>query len=186
MSDSYAHPTALVESELGAGTRVWAFSHVMKDVHIGQNCNVGSHCFIEAGVHIADNVTLKNNNMVFAGVTLEEGVFVGSGVTFTNDRYPRSPRLESAAALYETDDWFLSTQVGRGASLGAAAIILAGVTIGEYSLVAAGALITKDVPAHALVMGHPAVVSAWVCTCAQTRAATKEGLRCEQCGYGLS
>lgn len=179
------HSTALVETDVGEGTRVWAFSHIMKDVLVGRNCNIGSHCFIEAGASIGDNVTLKNNNMVFAGVTLKEGVFVGSGVTFTNDRYPRSPRLQSAKSIYETNDWFLTTTVERGASLGAASIVLAGISVGEYSLVAAGALVTRDVPAHALVMGQPAVITAWVCRCAQTKALSKEELRCEICGYGL-
>jgi len=94
MDESYIHPSALVETkQIGKGTRIWAFSHVMDDVVIGTNCNIGDHCFIESGVTIGDNVTIKNANEIWDGVRLMDGVFVGPHVTFTNDLYPRSPRL---------------------------------------------------------------------------------------------
>ena len=103
------HPAALVETDdIGAGTRVWAFAHVMRGARVGSNCNVGDHAFVEAGAVVGNNVTLKNNVCVWAGVTLEDDVFVGPNATFTNDRYPRSPRMPEAAARYETPERWLS------------------------------------------------------------------------------
>ena len=101
---------------------------------IGENCNVGDHCFIEAGAVVGNHVTIKNGNMIWEGVTLEDGVFVGPGVCLTNDRYPRSARLPQACERYQDRNWLVPTRVKTGASLGAAAVILGGVTIGEYAL----------------------------------------------------
>ena len=119
MSDQMYHPAALVESDdIGTGTRVWAFAHVMRGARIGSNCNIGDHAFVEAGGVVGDNVTIENNVCVWAGVSLEEGVFVGPNATFTNDRYPRSPRMQEAAARYETPErWLARTIVERGAQL---------------------------------------------------------------------
>ena len=123
----FAHPTALVESkQIGQGTRVWAFAHVMEDVSIGENCNIGDHCFVEAGARIGNNVTIKNGNMIWEGITLEDGVFVGPSVHFTNDLYPRSPRMPEARARYDTKAWLLPTTIKKGASLGAGSAILPG------------------------------------------------------------
>ena len=128
----FLHSLALVETEqIGPGTRIWAFTHVMQGVSIGADCNIGENSFIESGVVIGDNVTIKNGNMLWEGVTLENGVFVGPQVTFTNDLYPRSPRLRQAKARYADRNWLAATLVKQGATLGAGAIILAGVTIGE-------------------------------------------------------
>lgn len=166
MQDVFVHPTALVESEtIGVGTRVWAMVHILKGAVIGSSCNIGDHTFIESGVVIGNDVTIKNGNMVWEGVTLEDGVFVGPHVFFTNDRYPRSPRNEVARHRYESRDWLVETRVRRGASLGAAAVLLPGVTVGAYAMVGAGAVVTRDVAPHALVVGNPARWHAWVCCC---------------------
>lgn len=166
MPNIFVHPNALVETEeIGEGTRIWAFAHVMKEVSIGTNCNIGDHCFIEAGVSIGNNVTIKNGNMIWAGVQLEDGVFVGPHVSFTNDLYPRSPRLAQAHKRYGNSSWQLPTIIRRGATLGAGAVILAGHVIGEFSMVGAGAVVTKDVPGYALVIGNPARAHGWVCQC---------------------
>jgi acetyltransferase-like isoleucine patch superfamily enzyme len=166
--DIYIHPTALVESDtIGEGTRIWAFVHVMKDAPIGANCNIGDHTFVESGAAIGNGVTIKNGNMIWEGVTLEDGVFVGPHAFFTNDLYPRSARLPEAAARYETHDWLALTRVKRGASIGAAAVIIAGTAVGEYAMIGAGAVVTRDVPPHALMVGNPARRVGWVCACGE-------------------
>jgi acetyltransferase-like isoleucine patch superfamily enzyme len=168
MDKVFVHPTALVETQqIGQGTRIWAYTHVMKHVPIGASCNIGDHCFIESGAVVGNEVTVKNGNMIWEGVTLEDGVFVGPSVTFTNDRYPRSPRLPQARERYSSRGWLLPTLVRRGASLGAGAVMLAGITVGEFAMVGAGAVVTRDVPAYALVVGSPARVRGWVCQCGQ-------------------
>jgi acetyltransferase-like isoleucine patch superfamily enzyme len=164
--DIYIHPTALVETtHLGEGTRVWALAHILKGATVGKNCNIGDHCFIESGVVIGDNVTIKNGNMLWEGVTLEAGVFVGPHVFFTNDLYPRSARHPAVGNRYENRDWLVPTLVKEGASLGAGCIIIAGVTIGKFAMVGAGALITRNVPPHALILGNPPYQRGWVCRC---------------------
>jgi acetyltransferase-like isoleucine patch superfamily enzyme len=183
MERVYVHPTAIVETEqVGRGTRIWAFVHILKGASIGENCNVGDHCFIESGVNVGNNVTIKNGNMIWDGVTLEDGVFVGPQVFFTNDRYPRSPRLPQAKGRYSSTEWLLCTLVRQGASLGAGATILAGTTIGEFSMIGAGAVVTADVPAYALVVGNPARMQGWVCQCGQPLRFGKRVASCDHCG----
>jgi acetyltransferase-like isoleucine patch superfamily enzyme len=166
MADFFVHSTAIVDSEqIGAGTRIWAFSHVLKGAVIGEQCNIGDHCFIEGGAIIGSRVTMKNSNMVWEGVTIADGAFIGPHVFFTNDLYPRSPRLQEAAHRYENHGWLSETHIGYGASLGAAAVILAGITVGEFATIGAGAVISKDVAAHALMVGNPARQIGWVCRC---------------------
>jgi len=166
MEDIYTHPTALVETmTIGRGTRIWAMTHILKNVSIGTGCNIGDHCFIESGVVIGNNVTIKNGNMIWEGVTLEDGVFVGPHVFFTNDRYPRSPRHGPAQTRYETHDWLIPTLVCEGASLGAGSVLLPGIIIGAYATIGAGAVVTRNVPSHALVIGNPARFHGWVCRC---------------------
>jgi len=169
MTPPFIHHTALVETDaIGENTRVWAYTHILAGARIGQNCNIGDHCFIEGGVSIGDNTTIKNGNMIWEGVSLEEGIFVGPHVFFTNDLYPRSPRLPQASPRYHhKENWLRPTLIKRGASLGAGAVILAGVTVGEYAMVGAGAVVSRDVPAYALVKGNPARVCGWVCQCGQ-------------------
>jgi len=161
---------------------VWAFAHVLPGATIGKRCNIGDHCFIESGVVVGDNVTVKNGCMLWDGVTIEAGVFIGPGVVFTNDRHPRSPRLADAADRYAGRGWLAETVVRTGASIGAGAVILPGLSIGEYAMVAAGAVVTKDVAAFSIVMGNPAAAVGWVCRCG-TRLRVEEGRAvCGACG----
>ena len=183
----YIHPQALVETEMiGPGTRIWAFTHVSEGAVVGANCNVGSHCYLESGVIVGDGVTIKNGNYVWTGVTICDGAFIGPQVVFTNDLHPRSPRLPHAASRYSSQAWLSPTMVGEGASIGAGAVILAGISLNKFCMVAAGAIVTKTVPAHALVIGLPARVAGWVCCCGeklnfdQMRDTTAH---CEHCSY---
>jgi len=177
---TFVHPTALCETnQLGAGTRVWAFAHIMDGATIGQACNICDRTFIEGGANIGDRVTIKNNVLIWDGVTIEDDVFVGPAVVFTNDRHPRSARMSEVTTRYaQKENWQQSTLVKRGASIGAGAIILCGLSIGEYASIAAGSVITKDVPAHSLIIGHPGKPAGWVCKCGIT---LDNNLKCPSC-----
>src|SRR4030042_6081544 len=145
--NSFIHPKALVDSErIGDGTRIWAFAHVMKGARIGSGCNVGEHCFIENDVIIGDRVVIKNGISVWDGVTVEDGAFLGPHMIFTNDLEPRSGFPKG----------LVRTLVKKGATIGAGAIIICGITIGENAMIGAGSVVTKDVPGSALVYGNPA------------------------------
>jgi acetyltransferase-like isoleucine patch superfamily enzyme len=183
MKNVYIHPMALVETEaIGEGTRIWAFTHVAKDVSIGGYCNVGEHCFLETGAVIGNYVTIKNGNELWDGITLADGVFVGPNVSFTNDLCPRSPRLEQAARRYKDHDWLLPTMVLQGASIGAGAVILPGHTVGEFAMIGAGSVVTHDVPPYALVFGAPARLAGWVCQCGARLRFSGSLASCECCG----
>jgi acetyltransferase-like isoleucine patch superfamily enzyme len=144
----YVHPQGLCEApNVGSGTRIWAFAHVLPQAVIGADCNICDHVFVENDVVVGDRVTVKCGVQLWDGIRLEDDVFVGPNATFTNDRMPRSK-------VYPAE--FLKTVVRRGASIGANATILPGLTIGERSLVAAGSVVTHDVPARVLVRGSPA------------------------------
>ncbi len=176
----YVHPQALCEAAVGAGTRVWAFAHVMSGAIVGTECNIGEHAFIESGARIGNRVTVKNGAMVFYGVTIADEVFIGPDVVFTNDRTPRSPRVREVQEHYaQARNWLTPTFVGRGASLGAGVVVVAGVTIGAFAMVGAGAVVTKDIPSHCLVVGQPAKPLGWVCACG-TRVT--DAAPCERCG----
>jgi UDP-2-acetamido-3-amino-2,3-dideoxy-glucuronate N-acetyltransferase len=150
----FTHPESRVESgEVGVGTRVWAFAHILKGARIGANCNICDHTFVEGGAVVGDRVTLKCGVQLWDGVTLEDDVFVGPNATFTNDPFPRSGQRPAA---------FTRTLVRRGASIGANATLLPGVTVGAEAMVGAGAVVTRDVPPRAIVMGNPAVVTGFV------------------------
>lgn len=158
----FVHPMGLCESDtVGPRTRVWAFAHVLPGAVIGADCNICDHAFIEGGAVIGDRVTVKNAVLVWDRVTVEDEVFLGPNMVFTNDLRPR-------AAHRTGREGFLPTLVRRGATIGANATVVCGVTIGEHAFVAAGAVVARDVPAHALVAGNPARRLAWACTCGQT------------------
>jgi len=184
MTERYFHPAALVESDqIGSGTRVWAFAHVMAGARIGRNCNVGDHAFVETGAVVGDNVTLKNNVCVWLGVTLEDDVFVGPNASFTNDRHPRSPRMPQVRGRYERPEgWLLPTVVERGVSIGANATILPGLRLGRYSMIGAGAVVTADVPPFALVVGSAARQIADLCRCGHKLTGDYRSAKCGECG----
>jgi UDP-2-acetamido-3-amino-2,3-dideoxy-glucuronate N-acetyltransferase len=144
-SEPFVHRLAdCLCTAIGAGSKVWQFTVVLAGARIGAHCNINSHCFIENDVVIGDNVTVKCGNYLWDGLTLEDDVFIGPNVTFANDRYPRSKQYPAA---------FDRTVVKKGASIGAGAVILPGLTIGEGAMVGAGAVVAKDVPAHSVVRG---------------------------------
>lgn len=146
------HPLADVKSvDIGVGTQIWQYSVVLDNVIIGRNCNIGSHVFIESGVIIGNNVTIKNGSMLFTGLIVQDNVFIGPNVTFTNTKFPKSRRSKSKLNIdYPT------TLVKTGAAIGGGAVILPGLTIGEKSLVGAGAVVTKSVEDGSTVYGSPA------------------------------
>lgn len=149
----YVHPNALVESDdIGKDTRIWAFAHVLKNVKIGDDCNLCDYVFVESDVTIGNRVTIKNGISVWAGVTIEDDVFLGPNCVLTNDLYPRSKGYSEQ----------VTTLIKKGASIGANATIICGNTLGKYSMVGAGAVVTKDIPDFALVIGNPAKFKYWV------------------------
>jgi len=156
VSKYFVHPQGLCEStQIGSGTRVWAFAHVLPGAVVGRDCNLCDHTFIENDVVLGDRVTLKCGVQLWDGLRLEDDVFVGPNATFTNDHFPRSKQRPSQ---------FLKTVVSRGASIGANATILPGVAIGQNAMVGAGAVVTHDVPANAIVVGNPARIVGYVDT----------------------
>lgn len=185
--DVLVHPAALVETDdIGVGTRIWAFAHILAGASIGRDCSIGDHCFIEGGARVGHGVTVKNGAMIWDGVTLEDGVFVGPGAVFTNDLRPRSPRGAGTAARYEDSEWLATTVVRRGASIGARAVILADLEIGAFAMVGAGAVVVGDVPSHALVVGTPARRLGWVCSCGGRLPEGDGRWRCADCGRSFS
>lgn len=155
----FVHETAVIDQpcEIGVGTRIWHFSHVMKNARIGENCTIGQNVFIANGVIVGNNVKIQNNVSLYTGVTLEDDVFCGPSMVFTNVINPRS----HISRRHE----YRRTLVKKGATLGANCTIVCGVTIGRYAFIGAGAVVTKDVPDYALVVGVPARIVGWVCQC---------------------
>ena len=175
MTKPYIHETAVVDkgAKIGAGTKVWHFCHVMPGAVIGRRCTLGQNVVVMNGTTIGDNVKIQNNVSVYEGVTLEDDVFCGPSMVFTNVMNPRSeiPRMEELK----------TTWVKRGATLGANCTIVCGVTIGRYAFVGAGAIVTRDVADHALVMGNPARQKGWMCRCGVKIKVTKGRAHCTSC-----
>ena len=163
------HPTAEVEegAQIGEGTRIWHHAHVRTGATIGANCILGYGVYVDAGVRIGDNCKLQNRVSVYQGVTIEDGVFVGPHVAFTNDKHPRA--ITPDGHLSTDDDWAVSPIIVRsGASIGAGAVILPGVTLGNWCLVGAGAVVSRNVPDHGIVTGNPARLKGYACKCGHT------------------
>ncbi len=157
----FIHARAFCEStDIGAGTRVWAFAHVMKGAKVGEDCNLCDHSFIESGAVLGNRVTVKNAVLVWDKVTIEDDVFLGPNMVFTNDMNPR-------VAFKKAPDKFLPTRVKSGSSIGANATIVCGVTLHENSFVGAGSVVIRDVPAYAMVVGNPARRIGWMCACGE-------------------
>lgn len=170
----FAHETAVIDSgaRIGAGTKIWHFSHISSGAEIGEGCSFGQNVFVANGVRIGNGVKVQNNVSIYEGVTLEDYVFCGPSMVFTNVRAPRS------AFPRNTSDDYAPTRVKYGASIGANATVVCGTTIGEWAFVAAGAVITKDVPAHALMAGVPARHVGWACQCGETLPSEAGTSRC--------
>jgi acetyltransferase-like isoleucine patch superfamily enzyme len=163
------HPTSDVQSKkIGADTVIWQYTIVLPGATIGNNCNINSYCFIENDVLIGDNVTIKCGVYIWDGITIEDNVHIGPNVTFTNDLYPRSKHNFEIS----------KTVVKHGASVGANATIIAGITIGEFALIGAGSVVTKIIPNNTLWTGNPARQKAYVCNCGQK---LDEAFHCKQC-----
>jgi UDP-2-acetamido-3-amino-2,3-dideoxy-glucuronate N-acetyltransferase len=156
MSDYFRHETAVVDSgaEIGPGTKIWHFAHVLSGSRIGANCNLGQNVMVGPNVHIGNGCKIQNNVAVYEGVTLEDDVFCGPSMVFTNVLLPRAHVSRRAE--------FLATRIKRGASIGANATIVCGHTVGEYAMIGAGAVVTRDVPDFALMIGTPARRIGWV------------------------
>jgi len=156
MSDYFVHESSYVDQpcEIGAGTKIWHFSHVMTGARIGERCNIGQNVNIDRGVVIGHNVKIQNNVSIYTGTVIEDDVFLGPSCVLTNVTNPRSQ--VNRHSLYET------TRLRRGCSVGANATIVCGITIGRYAFIGAGAVVTKDVPDYALVLGNPARVRGWM------------------------
>lgn len=181
MKKFFSHKKAIVDSpHVGRGTRIWAFSHVMDGVELGSDCNIGEQVFIESGAVVGDRVTVKNGVKIWDGVVVESDVFIGPDAVFTNDKYPRSPRSPAAGDRYATKGWRVKTVIKEGASIGANATILCGLTIGRFATVGAGAVVTESVPDFALVGGNPAKYLGAVCRCGRPlgRSGTRKCLNC--------
>lgn len=170
------HPTAEVEdgARLGEGSRVWHHAHVMPGARIGRRCSLGQNVFVGKGVRIGDDVKIQNNVSVYEGVTLEDGVFCGPSMVFTNVFNPRSE--------IERKDEYRTTLVRRGATFGANSTILCGITVGTYAFVGAGAVVTRNVPDYALVVGNPARQTGWMCVCGLRLPGKRREPSCETCG----
>jgi len=157
----FVHPSSCIDRDvsIGDGTRIWHFCHVMPGARIGRNCNLGQNVFIARNVTIGNNVKIQNNVSVYEGVTLESDVFVGPSAVFTNVLTPRSAFPRNKPHDYQ------KTLVRRGATIGANATIVCGTTIGEYAFIGMGAVLTRDAPDYALMLGVPARVTGWACEC---------------------
>jgi UDP-2-acetamido-3-amino-2,3-dideoxy-glucuronate N-acetyltransferase len=189
VNDNQVDETARVDpgAEVGAGTRIWHFSHVMAGARIGRGCMLGQNVFVAAGAIVGDGVKIQNNVSIYEGVTLEDGVFCGPSTVFTNVVTPRSHVSRRRA--------FARTIVRQGATIGANSTLLCGLEIGRFAFIGAGAVVTRDVPAFALVVGNPARHVGWACACgvrlgARRATDARDGvarpLACEACGAGYT
>ncbi|MCL4267989.1 MAG: N-acetyltransferase [Anaerolineales bacterium] len=176
MADYFVHESSYVDAgaEIGMGTKIWHFCHVMPRAKIGERCNIGQNVLVSSDVTIGTNVKIQNNVSLYTGVIVEDDVFLGPSMVFTNVINPRSH--VSRKEEYKT------TLVKKGASIGANATIVCGTTLGQYCFIGAGAVVTKDVPDYALAYGNPARVCGWVCQCGEQLDFENDHAICSRCG----
>ncbi|MEO8400903.1 MAG: acyltransferase [Gammaproteobacteria bacterium] len=176
MIDSSAkiHSHALIEENvsIGANTRVWAFAHILPGVTVGSDCNICDHTLIENNVSLGNRVTVKSGVYIWSGIEIEDDVFIGPCVAFTNDKRPRSRQQVE----------YPKTHLLQGCSIGANSTLLPGITIGNWSMVGAGSVVTKNVPSHALVFGNPAILRGWICRCGMQLIVVGSSGHC-RCGH---
>lgn len=178
MSDKFfVHPTAVVDDnvEIGENTKVWHFCHIQSGARIGKNCSLGQNVNVSNNVKVGDNCKLQNNVSLYEGVELEDGVFCGPSCVFTNDLTPRAEYPKGHAG-------YKKTLIKRGASIGANATIVCNHTVGEWALIGAGAVVTTNVPPHALMLGVPARQKGWACQCGQLLKEQDGYFICPDCG----
>lgn len=182
------HPTAEVSphAQIGEGTSIWHHCQVREGARIGRECILGKNVYVDFDVSIGDRVKIQNNCSVYHGATLEDGVFLGPHVVITNDLYPRA--INPDGTLKGNDDWEVGkVHICYGAAIGARSVILPGVTIGRFAMVGAGAVVTRNVPPHGLVVGVPARLIGYVCACGRRLTAHQAGeLICGHCGRRYS
>ncbi len=181
MTDYFAHESAYVDegATVGAGTKIWHFCHVMSDAVIGESCTLGQNVVVMSRVRVGDRVKIQNNVSLYEGVVLEDDVFCGPSCVFTNVSTPR--------ANVSRRDEYRQTIARRGATIGANATIVCGITLGEFSFVGAGAVVTSDVPPHSLMVGVPARRVGWMCRCGERLHPVGDRATCDRCEseYGL-
>jgi UDP-2-acetamido-3-amino-2,3-dideoxy-glucuronate N-acetyltransferase len=172
----FVHPTAVVDEpvEMGEGTRVWHFTHIMSGAKVGRNCIIGQNVFIGSGAILGDNIKIQNNVSIYEGVIVEDDVFCGPSMVFTNVYNPRS--------FISRKKEFRKTLVRKGATIGANTTIVCGNTIGRYAFIGAGSVVTKDVPDYALFYGNPGRLRGWVCQCAEEIVFRSGKAVCKACG----
>ncbi|MEE2643742.1 MAG: acyltransferase [Myxococcota bacterium] len=179
-ASAYLHPTVEVAGpvEVGEGTKIWHFSKLLGPLTIGERCSLGQNVVVERGVTLGNNVKVQNNVSIYAGVILEDDVFCGPSMVFTNVGTPRSH--------YPRRGEYQETRIGRGASIGANATVVCGHSLGPYAFIGAGAVVTRDIPAYALAYGNPARVKGWACYCGERLPMRvdegSEQCQCENCG----
>ena len=173
--DYFVHESAVVDegARIGSGTRVWHFCHIADGASVGAGCTLGQNVFVAGGVKVGDHCKIQNNVSVYEGVELGDYVFCGPSMVFTNVQRPRCKYPQRGSEFYTR------TPVGEGTSIGANATIVCGHTIGRHAFIAAGSVVTKDVPSHAIMMGNPARQRGWACECGET---LDERLHCPKCG----
>jgi len=176
MSDYFVHESSYVDEgvEIGEGTKIWHFCHVMPRARIGERCNIGQNVLVSSDVTLGNNVKIQNNVSLYTGVIVEDDAFLGPSMVFTNVINPRSH--------VNRKDEYKRTLVRKGASIGANATIVCGVTLGKYCFVGAGSVVTRDVPDYALVYGSPARVRGWMCQCGEQLEFEGETAVCAACG----